>query len=299
MLLTLLAWALPRSPVLALEDGAWGEAGPHEVATLEVSVPRTRGGSGSFEARLYVPLPREWDAEAPAASSPVVAFGHGYQASVDWYESTLAHLASRGIVVIAPRSAGGLFPDHSAFADDLLSALDWVTAAAKPGSRDWPGGPVDPEALGLSGHSMGGGAALLAAARDPAIRAVATLAAAETDPSAIMAAGTIAAPVLFVAAGDDAITPLAEHQRPMFEAKAVGPAELRTIVGASHCGFLDLQTPLLRLVCDDASIGPDEQRRLTRALLAAWLRHELAGDAAAAALAWPGVSDDSTLVETR
>ena len=102
-----------------------------------------------------------------------------------------------------------------------------------------------------------------------------------------MAAGTIAAPVLFVAAGDDAITPLAQHQRPMFEAKAVGPAELRTIVGASHCGFLDLQTPLLRLVCDDASIGPDEQRRLTRALLAAWLRHELAGDAAAAALAWP------------
>lgn len=266
---------------------------------LEVNVPRTRGGKGSFEARLYVPLPREPGANALAANSPGVAFGHGYQARVDYYESTLAHLASWGIIVIAPRSAGELFPDHAAFADDLLSALDWVVAEAVPGSRDWPGGPVDPKALGLSGHSMGGGAALLAAARDPAIRAVATLAAAESDPSAIETAADIWAPVLFLAAGDDAITPVAEHQRPMFEAKSSGPAELRTIVGASHCGFLDLETPLLSLVCDDAAIGPDEQRRLTRAVLTAWLRYELAGDASAAALAWPDASDEATLIETR
>lgn len=98
--------------------------------------------------------------------------------------------------------------------------------------------------------------------------------------------------MLFVAAADDAITPLTEHQRPMFEAKATGPAQLRTIVGASHCGFLDLETVLLRLVCDEAAIGPDEQRRVTRAVLAAWLRYELAGDASAAALAWPEAPDD-------
>jgi dienelactone hydrolase len=273
------------------------DPGPYEVLTSEVSVPRTHGGEGSFEARLYVPLPRQPGASEPP--SPVLAFGHGYQARVDYYESTLAHLASWGIVVIAPRSAGELFPDHAAFADDLLSALDWVVSEAGPESRDWPGGPVDLQALGLSGHSMGGGAALLAAARDPAIRAVATLAAAESDPSAIDAAAGVVAPVLFVAAADDAITPLTEHQRPMFEAKATGPAQLRTIVGASHCGFLDLETALLSLVCDEAAIGPDEQRRVTRAVLAAWLRYELAGDASAAALAWPEAPDDTTLVEVR
>jgi dienelactone hydrolase len=229
----------------------------------------------------------------------VVAFGHGYQARVDYYESTLAHLASWGIVVIAPRSAGELLPDHAAFADDLLSALDWVVAEAGGRGGDWPGKPVDPEALGLSGHSMGGGAALLAAARDPAIRAVATLAAAESDPSAIDAAATIAAPVLFLAAADDAITPLVEHQRPMFEAKASGPAQLRTIVGASHCGFLDVETVLLRLVCDEAAIGAEEQRHLTRAVLTAWLRYELAGDGSVANLAWPEGSDGATLVEAR
>jgi dienelactone hydrolase len=128
---------------------------------------------------------------------------------------------------------------------------------------------------------------------------VATLAAAESDPSAIEAAADITAPVLFQTAGDDPTTPAAEHPHPMFEAKSSGPAELRTIVGASHCGFLDLETPLLSLVCDDAAIGPDEQRRLTRSVLATWLRYALAGDASAAALAWPDASDGATLIETR
>ncbi len=260
-------------------------------------MPRTRGGEGSFDARLYLPLPLQPGTSEPP--SPVLAFGHGYEASVDSYESTLAHLASWGMVVIAPRSAAGLFPDHAAFADDLLSALDWVVAEAGSTSSGWLGGPVDREARGLAGHSMGGGAALLAAARDPSIRAVATLAAAETDPSAVDVAAGIAAPVLFLAAADDAITPIDRHQRPMFEAKATGPAQLRTIVGGSHCGFLDLETLILSLVCDDAAIGADAQRGLTRTILAAWLRHELAADPSVATLAWPEAPDGATLVESR
>jgi dienelactone hydrolase len=294
--LLLTTWLAPSGRALAEVSADLSSPGPNQVLRMEVQVPRTRGGEGSFGARVFVPMTTEGAAEA---SSPVVAFGHGYLAEVGWYESTLAHLASWGIVVIAPRSAGELFPDHAAFADDLLSALDWVvTEAGRPGSG-WPGRPVDPTALGLSGHSMGGGAALLAAATDPAIRAVATLAAAETDPSAIAAAAEIAAPALFLAAGDDDITPVGEHQRPMLEAKSSGPAQMRTIAGASHCGFLDQETILLGMVCDDAAIGADEQRRLTRAVLTAWLRYELAGDASTAALAWPDVSDGATLVEAR
>jgi dienelactone hydrolase len=272
------------------------DAGPYEVATLEVEVPRTRGGEGSFGARVFVPLPP--GDPATASAIPALAFGHGYLADVAWYESTLVHLASWGVGVIAPRSAGGPFPDHAAFADDLLSALDWVVAEADGGTA-WPGGPVDAGALGLSGHSMGGGAAVLAAARAPDIRAIATLAAAETNPSAIAAIGKVTAPALFISAGDDAITPIDEHQRPLFEAKAHGRAQLRTIVGASHCGFLDRETIVLDLICDEASIDPEEQRRVTREVLTAWLRHELAGDAGLATLAWPEAPDEATLVRSR
>ena len=248
--------------------------GPHDVATLEVEVTRTRGGSGSFAARAYVPLMGA--DESGSASTPVVAFGHGYLADVDWYESTLVHLASWGIAVIAPRSGGGLIPDHGAFADDLRSALDWAVAASADADT-WPGGPVDTGALAVSGHSMGGGAAVLAAARQPDIGDVATLAAAETRPSAIEAAARIDASALFLAGSDDAITPIGDHQRPMFEAMEAGRARLGTLVGGSHCGFLDTVPAVLGLVCDEGALDPDRQRRITRGILTAWLM-ESAGD---------------------
>jgi dienelactone hydrolase len=302
LLVGMVALAAPGSASLgaASPDGP----GPFEVTTMEVTVPRTRGGEDTFQARVFVPVVPEGSAAAPA---PVVAFGHGYQTGVDAYESTLAHLASWGIVVIAPRSGGELFPSHAAFAADLLSALDWVVTTAGSPDGDWPGGPVDPGSLGLSGHSMGGGAALLAAAggagrrgapRDGAIRTVATLAAAETDPSAISAAAGIGASTLFVAASDDTVTPVGAHQRPMFEA-AAGAAQLRTIPGAGHCGFLDQETPILLLVCGEVAIGAEEQRRITRGVLTAWLRTELTADRAFVDLAWPVGPVDGAIVESR
>jgi dienelactone hydrolase len=287
---------LAVAPAAARDRDTLAARGPYPTEMAEVSVPRPAEG-GSFEARLHYPVPGSAgdDGGEPA---PIVAFGHGYQTSVELYAETLDHLASWGIVVIAPRSGGELFPSHEAFADDLRIALDWVAAEAAEGG-DWPTGPVDPAARGVAGHSMGGGAAVLAAADDPTIRAVATLAAAETDPSAIEAASRLAVPSLFVAAGEDAITPVDEHQRPMFEATKSGRAELRTIVGGSHCGFLDSETLLLRLVCDEAAIDRDDQLATTRAVLTAWLLHELTADEALADLAWPAASDDWTAVETR
>jgi dienelactone hydrolase len=161
-----------------------------------------------------------------------------------------------------------------------------VDAAAQAGA-DWPGLPVADGPRGVSGHSMGGGAAVLAAARDPAIGAVATLAAADTRPSSIEAARALTAPTLYVAASDDAITPLDQHQRPMFEASGQVTAQLRIIEAASHCGFLD-EAVLVGLVCDEAGIAGAYQLALAREALVAWLRLELMGDAAARDLAWPG-----------
>ena len=85
----------------------------------------------------------------------------------------------------------------------------------------------------------------------------------------------------------------------MFEATTSGRSQLRTIVGGSHCGFLDSGTLLLRLVCGEAAVDRAEQLATTRAVLTAWLRHELAADEALASLAWPDGPDAWTTVETR
>src|SRR5690606_42031163 len=86
----------------------------------------------------------------------------------------------------------GPLPSHRAFAADLRTALRLV-AHVRLGPR---GISVDPEKLGLAGHSTGGGAAVLAAASgcgDP-VRAVATIAPAQTMPSASEAARSVTVP---------------------------------------------------------------------------------------------------------
>jgi pimeloyl-ACP methyl ester carboxylesterase len=280
VVLVLLAASAPTqaaTPPHTLAD--YAAAGPYVVEMQEVEVLRP-GTSEDFGARLFVPLPGTGDAGLSSETSPLFAFGHGYLAPIELYESTLKHLASWGITVIAPRSGGELLPSHEAFAADLVSALDHVAAASR--DEDWPGLAIDAAARSVGGHSMGGGAAILAAGLDPRIRTVATLSAADTRPSAVAAAGEVEASLLLVAGSEDRITPVDQHQRPIFEA-AAGPAQLRTLEGGGHCGYLD-QADLIGLVCGRASLSEQAQRAQGRAALTAWLRGQLMADATAAEL---------------
>ena len=82
------------------------------------------------------------------------------------YAGLLRHLASWGIVVAAPDSQRGPLPSHARFAADLRTALE-VCVGVRLGD-----GPisVDGRRTALAGHGIGGGAALLAAADSPAVR---------------------------------------------------------------------------------------------------------------------------------
>ena len=272
----------------------YAERGPYEVAIREITVPRPRAPDG-FDARLFVPLAPKPATAGLVERSAIYAFGHGYLSPIGPYQSTLEHLASWGITVVAPRSGAGLLPSHEAFGADLVAALDAVAAAAA--ADDWEGLPVDATARAVGGHSMGGGAAVLAAAMDPSIRTVATLSAADTRPSAVEAATTVEVPMLLVAASEDGITPVEDHQRPIFEA-ANGPTQLRVIEGGGHCGYLD-QAGLIGLVCGRPTLDAETQRALGRAALTAWLRGEAMADAAAAERAWQPEDAGGTTVEIR
>jgi dienelactone hydrolase len=272
----------------------YSERGPYEVAVRDISVPRP-GAAEAFEASLFVPLAPQTAEAEPVERSAMYAFGHGYLSPIEPYRSTLEHVASWGITVVAPRSGGGLLPSHEAFGADLLAALDAVAVAAA--ADDWDGLPVNVSARATGGHSMGGGAAVLAAAMDETITTVAALSAAETRPSAVEAAATVAVPMLLVGASEDRITPVDGHQRPIFEA-ANGPAQLRLIEGGGHCGYLD-QADLIGLICGRQTLDQDAQRALGRAALTAWLRGELMHDAAAAERAWQPDSAGGTSVEAR
>jgi predicted dienelactone hydrolase len=280
------------------EPVATASASPrYQAAARDVSV---NVGERSFSARVAYPAGLANDGEAvPIAHGrfPAIVFGHGYLATVERYESTLRALAARGFLVVAPRSGDGPFPSHAAFASDFSVVLDWLEREDET-AGSWLAGHVLRGAYGASGHSMGGGASLLAAAADARFVTVANLAAAETDPSAIDAVVSIAAPVLLIAGSDDAIAPVADHQRPMFEAKTTGPVQLRIIAGGSHCGFL-APDPVLALACDHGSMPAQEELAIADELLGDWFRYELAGERSLEAVVWPDTRDSPVSLESR
>lgn len=203
---------------------------------------------------------------------PAVAFGHGWMQPPQRYRGLLRHLASWGIVTAAPATQAGPMPSHRAFAMDLRSTLRLVS-----GVRLGPGGiSVDPDKLGLAGHSTGGGAAVLAAAdpEGPKVRAVATVAPAQTMPSASEAARSVEATGLHLAVDGDTVAPPTGHAKAIAQAWA-GPVRLRTLQKSSHLGVTE-GFHWTQLALQGKPHRPTQ--RLVYALVTAFFLAELAGD---------------------
>ena len=249
--------------------------GPHGVGKRSVTV--TRPGGSTFSALLYYP------ATATGASTPFdasgapyggIAFGHGFVQTVDAYESTLQHLATWGYFVIGATTQGSVFPTHQALADDMRYTLTWLEQQDGDVASPYFGA-IDTAAFGMTGHSMGGGASILAAAADPRVRALAPMAPAETTPSAIAAAPNVLVPTRIVCGTQDGTVSTATNGQLMYDA-AGGPRQLLSILGGWHCGFVD--TPSFGgLGCDSGSITRAEQLALVRRHLTAFFRLHLSG----------------------
>jgi dienelactone hydrolase len=229
--------------------------GPHEVLRGDLGMIGVPGVVYTPEAGLGL---------------PAVAFGHDWLQPVGRYVGLLRHLASWGFVVAAPDSHRGPLPSHARFAADLRTALDVCIGVRLGEGRI----SVDGRRTALAGHGIGAGAALLAAAETPRLAAVVALAAAQTRPSALDAARRVTAPTLHIVAGKDTVTPAAGHAEPI-AAAAAGPVWLRTLRKADHSGFLDGRHWSDLLVTGSPKA---KTRRLTRALVTAFLLHHLADE---------------------
>ena len=248
------------------------QPGPRTAAQRDVTV--VRAGGSTFAATVHYPaLGTASGSPVDAANGPypIIAFGHGFVTPVTQYASTCAHLASWGFVVILPQTQGSLFPSHSAFADDLVSALDWMSAQGGTAGSPWAGA-VDPARRGAMGHSMGGGCALVAADRDPSIRVAVPFSAAETNPSSTSAClGVGVATRIIVGSQDTIVAP--STNAPMF-ANLRGPSQLVSITGGFHCGFIDGSIAF----CDSGSIPRAEQLAIVRRESTEFLLLYLRGD---------------------
>jgi dienelactone hydrolase len=208
---------------------------------------------------------------APASGQglPAVALGHGWMQPAIRYAGLLRHLASWGVVALAPDTQRGPLASAAVLAADLRTALD-VSTGVRLGTGDIS---VDPSRLGLVGHGLGGGAAVVAASTDKRVQAVVLLAPAETQPSAIDAARSVSAAGLILVAGKDKVAPAVGHAEPIASAWT-GDVRIRAMPKATHLGFLEGYHWTDMLV--DGKPERDTQR-LTMALTTAFLLRELTG----------------------
>lgn len=272
------------------------QPGPYAAGERTVTVTRTDGST--FSALLYYPATSA-GANAPfdgaAAPCPGITFGHGFVTQPSAYASTLRHLATWGNVVIATQTQTGLFPSHSAFANDMRSALTWLEQQhASPQSSFF--NAIDTAHFGATGHSMGGGATILAAAADARIVALAPMAPAETNPSAIAAMSSVPAPARLICGTQDTIVPTASNGQLMYDA-AAGPRQLLSILKAWHCGFVDT-APVGGIGCDSGALTRAQQLAIVRRHLTSFFLLHLRGDQTKWPIVW-GVAvtpDPSTAV---
>lgn len=255
----MLRWLLLRAYRLPARPPPPGPA----TLGLQAEDRRLRAADGS-RLRAWLVLPPT--PPCPHRPGPAVVLTHGWGSHSGDLLPVVPTLLDAGLSVLLldarghGRSDPVEFMSMPRFADDIEVALDELRADPR----------IDPDRLGLVGHSVGAGASLLAAARDPRIRAVVSLASlahpaelmartpgARLLPARLLAAArrtveaTIGAdldeiapltsitrghsPVLLVHGLDDTTVPPTDATRLADRAWQAGrPVALRLVSGADH-----------------------------------------------------------------
>ncbi|HTF97312.1 MAG TPA: hypothetical protein VL995_14335 [Cellvibrio sp.] len=182
-------------------------------------------------------------------SNAVILWGNGTGASPSSYGALLRHWASWGFVVVAANT------QNAGTGTEMRACLDWL-------SRSSLASRVNLNKVGTSGHSQGGGGAIMAGV-DSRITATApiegyTLGLGHNSSSHTRQSG----PMLLLSGGADTlVSPRANHA-PLFS-RANVPVFWATLAGASH-------------------FEPTNNGGGFRGMTTAWFLYQLNGDATAA-----------------
>jgi predicted dienelactone hydrolase len=212
-------------------------AQPYQIGHVSITFTDPARGNRAVPTEIYYPADVTADnatfTSAITGPVPAISFGHGFVMAWNAYQNIWEAVAGAGYIIAFPTTEGSLSPNHGTFGEDLRFVLQQLKAQGNLASSVLYN-RVDTVTC-VMGHSMGGGAAFLAAAADPTIKAIATLAPAETSPGAISAAGTIATNALVIAGANDCVTPPATNQVPMYNNLLSACKHYIAITGGSHC----------------------------------------------------------------
>ncbi len=234
----------------------------------------------NITAEIYYPATTAGDNVSIASGQfPVLVFGHGFVMVWSAYTPIWNAIVPNGYIMVFPTTETGVMPSHANFGKDIAYLVGALKAEGINASSTFFGAVANTSAV--MGHSMGGGSAFLSVQYDSSITAIATLAAANTNPSAIAAAADISIPSILFAGSNDCVTPPIDHQLPMYNALSSPCKTYVNIMGASHCQFASTN-----LFCNIGEgtctpkpvITPAAQQNITFEFLLPWLNYYLKND---------------------
>lgn len=262
-----IACAFAPLPLVAASDPAAN--GPFPATRQTLRIPGTQGAMLTTD--VYYPGVN--GVVNPGASRcPVIVLGHGFAQSKDQHVNQGVHLATRGYIVLIPNSNAA--SDHSRFADDLRKCIDWIEARGND-TNSLFFGRVRPDRAGATGHSAGGLSAILAASRDPRIRAVSPMDPVENGEQGVTALRSVAAPVAITYSEPSSCN--AGGSALILYNAAGAPKRGMRIVGANHTDPQDPANALSALFCGGAN---SERQALYRRYMTGWFEYHLRGEAA-------------------
>jgi dienelactone hydrolase len=246
-------------------------------------------GNREIETEIYYPATSAGD-DTPSVSGefPVIVFGHGFVMAWSAYENLWEEFVPRGYVMAFPRTEGNAFStDHQEFGWDL----EFLVTAMQQQGADQTSVLFEAVATetALMGHSMGGGAAFLAADSlvnngNTNLKTLVGLAPAESNSngvSSIASATEITLPSLILSGEQDGVTPPVDHHIPMYNNLASDCKTIIHVIGGAHCYFANSN-----FNCDfgegtsstGISITREEQHEVTFDFVNLWLDYTLKSD---------------------
>lgn len=261
----------------------------HQVGHYTKTFQDPERGNRAIETEIYYPATVAGDNTPVAAGDyPVIVFGHGFVMAWSAYENLWEEFVPRGYIMVFPRTEGSIFgTDHQKFGWDLEYLVTQMQIEGQNSSSPIYNA-VDANTA-LMGHSMGGGAAFLAADSlcvngNSNLKTLIGLAPAESSSngvSSINSALSITVPSVVLSGAQDGVTPAVDHHIPMYDNLASDCKTFINVLGGAHCYFANSNT-----ACDfgegtsssGISITRTEQHEVTFDFLNLWLDYTLKSD---------------------
>ncbi|RZS99361.1 T9SS type A sorting domain-containing protein [Aquimarina brevivitae] len=212
---------------------------------------------------------------------PVIVLGHGFIMGSDAYENFYEELVPRGYIVAFVNTEGSFFANHRAYAEDMAFIVSAMQSENSNTSSALFGKVANKTAL--MGHSMGGGAATVAASLVD-VETLISFAPALLRFDTLTPASEVTTDAIVFSGSGDGVTPADENHIPIFNNLGSACKYFINIIGGAHCYYANSNW-----ACDfgersssgNIQISRTEQQEIIFKYVNSWLDYKLKGDSAA------------------